>query len=43
MCNECEEQAEAAEKNVQEMTDDERKAYEEWLEMMSEIRMKIDL
>ena len=43
MCNECEEAGESSEKNVDEMTEDERKAYEEWFEMVSEIRMKIDL
>lgn len=43
MCDECEEAGESSEKNVDEMTEDERKAYEEWFEMVSEIRMKIDL
>lgn len=42
MCDECEEAGESSEKN-DEMTEDERKAYEEWFEMVSEIRMKIDL
>lgn len=43
MCNDDDHGENSQDKSQEDMTDEERKAYEEWLEMMDEIRMIIDL
>lgn len=43
MCNENDQDEMNNEQNIDEMTDDEKKKYQEWFEMMEEIRIKIDL
>lgn len=42
VCNE-DEQNESTELNTETILDEKRKTYEEWLEIVQEIRMKIDL
>lgn len=43
MCNENDQDEMNNGQNIDEMTDDEKKKYQEWFEMMEEIRIKIDL
>jgi len=43
MCNEDEQSENNNEKDLENLSEDERIKYEEWLEMVQEIRMKIDL